>query len=68
MPRAISVSRKPRGRPPVGSTNIGVRIPPKLLKAIDQFVADQSEPKPTRPEAVRLLTADALIGAGYLKP
>lgn len=47
--------RKPRGRPRVDATHVGVRIPPDQLAALDAFVASQPDPKPSRPEAVRRL-------------
>lgn len=44
---------------------IGVRVQPQLLAALDKFIADEAKPM-TRPEAVRLLLADGLIGLGLL--
>jgi Arc/MetJ-type ribon-helix-helix transcriptional regulator len=41
------------GRPPAGSTLIGVRLPPNELAALDAWIAKQNEPRPSRPEAIR---------------
>jgi len=54
MQPTIPANRK-RGRPPVGSLNIGVRIPPDQVVTLDSWIAAQPEPKPTRPEAIRRL-------------
>src|SRR5688572_11943257 len=54
MSVAISASRK-RGRPHVGSLNIGVRVPPDQVAVLDAWIAAQPEPKPSRPEAMRQL-------------
>src|SRR3954469_21569177 len=65
MAGAISARKKP-GRPRVGSTNIGVRLPPDQLAALDKFIAKQPEPKPTRPEAIRRMVAEHLSGVRLL--
>ena len=44
-------SRK-RGRPPTGSTEIGIRMPPGMLRWLDEWRASRLD-HPTRPEAVR---------------
>jgi hypothetical protein len=49
----LSVNRKRIGRPPVGSTLVGVRLPPDELAALDTWIARQGDPQPTRPEAIR---------------
>jgi hypothetical protein len=56
----VSASRKRIGRPPVGSINIGVRVPPEELSAIDAWIAKQDDPKPSRPEALRRLAEQTL--------
>ena len=43
-----------------------VRMPSSDLAALDAFVADHPEPKPSRPEAVRRALADHLRAKGYL--
>ncbi|KAB2872620.1 MAG: hypothetical protein F9K43_07530 [Bauldia sp.] len=58
--------RKP-GPPATGKgTPVQVRLQPDLLAALDTFIADQPEPTPTRPEAIRRLLQDHLIGLGIL--
>jgi len=46
-------------------TLVGVRLQPPLLAALDKF-ANQQDGKPGRPEAVRMILIDALIGYGFL--
>lgn len=53
-------SQNRRGRPATGTNlAIGVRMPPDLLKALDEWCARQ-RPIPTRPEGVRQLVEAAL--------
>ncbi|MGU3417755.1 hypothetical protein [Methylobacterium sp. D54C] len=53
---SIADSRKPRGRPPTGiGKAIGLRLYPKLEASLDAWIAEQPEPKPSRPEAIRRL-------------
>jgi hypothetical protein len=40
--------------------NVGVRLPPAELAALDSWIADQPEPQPGRPEAVRRILSEAL--------
>lgn len=55
------ITRKRRGPKPTGKgTLIGVRLLPPLLDTIDAWIAAQPDPKPTRPEAIRRLLAEAL--------
>jgi hypothetical protein len=49
---ALSVNKKRIGRPPVGSTLVGVRLPPAELAALDAWIAEQKD-RQTRPEAIR---------------
>ncbi|WP_423212513.1 ribbon-helix-helix protein, CopG family [Paracoccus yeei] len=44
--------KRPRGRPPVNSTPINLRLPPDLLAQIDAERA-KLDPEPTRPEFIR---------------
>jgi hypothetical protein len=55
----LSVNRKRIGRPPVGSTLVGVRLPPDELAPLDAWIAKQDD-APSRPEAIRRLLARAL--------
>jgi hypothetical protein len=59
--------RKP-GRPKVGASLIGVRIPPSGLAKIDDWRRAQSKPKPSRPEAIRRLVEQGLHVARPLRP
>jgi hypothetical protein len=43
-----------------------VRVPPDLLKPLDQWIKDQPKPRPSRPEAVRLALNDWLTGLGLV--
>ena len=63
MPQGISGIKKKRGRgrPPVHSTAVMVRIPPEELAALDAWIA-KANPKPSRPVAIRELVRDALGG------
>lgn len=61
-------SKKKRGRPPLyegsegkGAPQIGLRLPPTELKAVDEWVAAQPKPKPSRPEAIRRLVELGLV-------
>jgi hypothetical protein len=48
--------------PEIGSkTPLIMMLDPIELSALDAWIADQPEPKPTRPEAIRRLLAEALV-------
>lgn len=52
---------KKRGPKPTGiGTLIGVRMLPDLLAALDDWIARQTDPKPSRPEAARRILWDVL--------
>jgi hypothetical protein len=56
------------GRPTTDrGQNVGVRLQPPLLAALDGFRADQG-PELTRSGAVRLLLAASLEELGHLRP
>jgi hypothetical protein len=59
--RLTKPERKPTGK----GTLVGVRLQPPLLAALDAFVKEHDE-HPSRPEAVRLILADALTLYGLL--
>lgn len=62
----MSETKKSKGgRPPVNATPVTVRIPPDLLKALDQSRSAQ-DGVPSRPEAIRLALAEWLRTRGYL--
>lgn len=55
MNRSSSDTKNPGGRPKTGvGTPVMVRLQSDQLAALDAWIADQ-EPKPTRPEAIRIL-------------
>ena len=56
---------KRRGRPEVDSERVCARLPRELLDGIDCFALDE-EDKPQRPEALRRIVRDWLIGHRYL--
>lgn len=60
-------SAKKIGRPRIDAIPVNVRLPPDLLADLDKWIAEQPDPKPTRPEAMRQLVADTLIGMGLRK-
>jgi hypothetical protein len=55
-------TKKKRGRKVTTGkgTLIGVRLLSENLSALDGYIATQPEPRPTRPEAIRRLLAEAL--------
>ena len=55
-----------RGRPEVDSEEIRARVARPVLNAMDAWIAAQPEPRPSRPEAIRLALKDWLTGLGYL--
>lgn len=57
---------KKRGRPQVDTEEIRTRVPRATLDGINAFIAAQPDPKPSRPEALRIILRDWLIGGGYL--
>jgi hypothetical protein len=58
--------RRKRGRPPVESEDVHVRLRRSALGTLDAWIAAQPEPWPTRPEAIRRLLAEALAKAPLL--
>jgi len=59
---------RPRRKPRAATGKdklVGVRLKPPLLAALDAFVKEHDE-HPSRPEAVRLILADALTACGLL--
>ena len=53
-----SVTKK-RGRPKSEPTTV-IRLPVSVLLAVDDWIAAQPEPRPSRPEAIRRLLEKAL--------
>ncbi len=62
MPTNLPRGARPRG----GSVPVTVRMPPAALAALDEFIASQVDPKPSRPEAIRLAVTTWLASFGYL--
>lgn len=58
--------RAGRGRPRTDPVAQHFTMPQDLSKGIDAFIAAQPDPKPSRPEAIRLALRDWLSGQGYL--
>ena len=52
--------RRKRGRPPVESEDVHVRLRQSALDTLDAWIASQPEPRPSRPEAIRRLLDEAL--------
>ena len=51
------------GRPPTGiGRTIGLRLYPDIEAALDAWIAKQPSPKPSRPEAIRRILRDKLLG------
>lgn len=71
---ATVASRCPPARPEVASRYPdaagAVRTPPMRLAlaavVLDAWISEQPEPRPSRPEAIRLAFRDWLTGLGYL--
>jgi hypothetical protein len=56
--------KKRRGPQPSGQgVPVNVRLLPELLDPIDQWIATQPDPKPSRPEAIRMLLRERLKGS-----
>ena len=64
----INPSKKPRGRPPVDSEQVNLRLQRPLLDALDRYIEEECPPDTSRPEALRTAFRDWAIGMGYLKP
>ena len=60
---SIVDSRKKRGRPVTGiGSSMGLRLYPELEIALDAWIAAQPDPKPSRPEAIRVALREWLMG------
>lgn len=56
MKKKTVIPKKKRGPPPTGQGEpVVVRMHPPHLKALDAWIAQQPQPFPSRPEAVRRL-------------
>lgn len=62
----MSETKKDKGgRPRIDATPITVRMPPAQLSPLDAWIADQPDPKPSRPEAIRVAVSEHLKARGY---
>lgn len=63
------LTKKRRGPAPTGKGElIGVRLQPNPLAALDGYIAQQPDPKPTRPEMIRKILEDRLVHEGLIAP
>lgn len=69
MTQSIRDIPKKRGRPKTTGRGEGVlvRLQEPDLPALDNWISQQPDPKPTRPQAIRLALRDWLTGLGLLK-
>ena len=51
---SISKTKNVGGRPRTDATPVMVRMPPADLARLDAWIAGQPEPRPSRPEAIRI--------------
>lgn len=59
-------NKKSRGRPATGiGQMLGVRLHDDLLKPLDAVIGDEPD-MPSRPEMIRRIIKEWLIGRGYL--
>jgi hypothetical protein len=60
MASISNIEKRSRGRPATDATPVMVRLPPKMITALDAMISGLPEPKPSRPEAIRQVLAIAL--------
>jgi hypothetical protein len=60
MAVSISSTKKSRGRPRTNPVAQHFTMPRTLSDSLDAWIAEQPEPKPSRPEAIRRLLVKAL--------
>ena len=68
MPRQeLNLEKNKRGRPAIGKGDqLNAMVRPEITGAIDRAAGDQAD-NPNRPEMVRRILRDWLIGHGYLE-
>lgn len=54
------IEKRRRGRPRTDATPVLVRLYPDQLAALDRWIAEQREPRPSRPEALRRIVSETL--------
>jgi hypothetical protein len=67
MSKAITRTRKSRGRPSTGAESVHLRVLPDQFAAIDAWIAKQKEADLSRPEAIRRLVELGLKAGKGLK-
>jgi Arc/MetJ-type ribon-helix-helix transcriptional regulator len=68
MKKSIPVLQKKRGRPATGvDPMLNFRSPKELTKALDYWVKEHPDPRPSRSEAMRGVLSDWLASRGFLK-
>ncbi len=66
--QAKNLDKKKLGRPAIGrGVQINSMFRPEDVDALDAWIAAQPEPRPSRPEAIRLALKEWLTGLGLLK-
>lgn len=60
MSAIVDTEKRGRGRPPTNATGIHVKLYPDLLAQLDDWISQQPEPQPSRPEAVRQLLSRSI--------
>ena len=63
---SIDARKKSRGRPSVDTEELRARVDRSTIKGLDAWIAQQPEPRPSRPEAIRLALREWLTGLGLL--
>jgi len=60
--QGLFAQKNRRGRPKgkVRPPTVALRLPLDAVEAVDAWIAAQPEPRPSRPEAIRRLLAEAL--------
>ena len=60
--QATVVSKKRKGPAPTGKgTPVMVRLQPDHLAALDEWIEQHPKPRPTRPEAIRVILREKFI-------
>lgn len=67
MAKQEKMLTKKRGRPAIGQGElVGVRLQPALLSALDNWIVEETEDRPGRPEAIRAILSEYLRRRGFL--
>lgn len=61
------LKKKPGPKPTGKGKLVGVRVHPDMMSGIDAFLESEPDLK-SRPDAIREILKDWLIGHGHLKP